>query len=553
MVFPISLRRWAIRLAILLAGTSSVSGQPTGTHATSSSGASPEELSETEVRLRRLYIRGLTRAELDDHGAAVELLTEALQLAPDDPAIAAAIATSYHALGSASSALHYAQRAVAGDPDNAFYQIQLARLYRATTNVEGAVSAYRAAIALAPRDEDSLLELAQILAASGEYRSAIEAYQRLLDIQGETLDVREQILNLYSMLDDSAGVRQTLELLIPLEPSRFEFRHRLSQIYVQQGKSDRAAALFEELLAADPFSIEAERALAEIRGSSGVAEPDVTATPDSPISDERALDPTLLAGAQPTPSPRAATARSNKDRAIEEADALARKLKSNPRDLDLWARTAQAYRHAGDFEKAYTILEEALLLFPGQPLLLGNAALTLIDLSRIDESTALLTEAIALLSEDGIEDIELRSLLLTGQAMVYGRRGMDDVSDSLFDEALNLDPRNSVALAQYAASLTGRSDQAQHALSFARQAAAIAPQDPAALHVLGHVYLILGDLQQAQTWLENAIEAGSVDARTFQCLGDVYERLGNMDRARHFWQESLDLDPNNSAARVKLK
>ncbi len=563
MIFLSNLRKWTLGLLLLLSSTGSVLGQPVRTHAHAVSESSRDELSETEVRLHRLFIRGLTRAELNDHVAAVELLSQALQLAPDSPAIASALAASYQALGNLTTALPYAQAAAEGDANNVYYQIALARLYRASSNPDAAIAAYRAVLALTPRNEEAWMELAQMLAATGDYRGAIDAYQHLLAIRGEVLDIHEQILNLYTIQDDTSGIRQTLETILRLAPARFEFRERLAQLYVRQEKPDKAAALFEEVLESDPTHTRAGQALADLRRTQDITDTH-GAAPLAEVRSEPVIHSQANAASTPVPgqsrlaaaltseSVGTATARSNKEEAIAEAETLLQMLETDPRDLHLWARAAEAYRRMGDADRAHAILEEALLLFPDQPVLLSASALTLLDMNRLKESAALLEEALAYLAEDDVEDVELRSMLLTGQAIVYERQGNMQKSDRLYNAALDLHPQNSLALMKYAVSLATRDGHNEHALSLAQQAASVAPEDPAILHALGHIYLMQGDPQQARVWLEKAIGAGSVDARAFMHLGDAHEQLGDRERARHFWREALQLDPNNRTIIEKL-
>ena len=80
------------------------------------------------LRARGLFIEGLTLAANDRPEEALSHYREALTLLPEEPAIFSAMANAYAASGESSSALLYAQQALARAPDNAYYQEQVERL-----------------------------------------------------------------------------------------------------------------------------------------------------------------------------------------------------------------------------------------------------------------------------------------------------------------------------------------------------------------------------------------------------------------------------------------
>jgi len=67
-----------------------------------------------------------------------------------------------------------------------------------------------------------------------------------------------------------------------------------------------------------------------------------------------------------------------------------------------------------------------------------------------------------------------------------------DDSDSLYEEALRINPEFSLALNNYAYSLSERGLQLERALGMARKALEVAPDNPSYLDTIGWIYFRLG-------------------------------------------------------------
>ena len=123
--------RLIFRLKILAAGLALTAGAlATGLpQARAQDGGRPGFEQPTDpLHARGLFIEGLTLAANDRPEEALSHYREALALSPEEPAIFSAMADAYAASGESSSALLYAQQALARAPDNPYYQEQVERL-----------------------------------------------------------------------------------------------------------------------------------------------------------------------------------------------------------------------------------------------------------------------------------------------------------------------------------------------------------------------------------------------------------------------------------------
>ena len=108
--------RWAMVLGLVSLSLS------TGT-------ATAQEEAGGALKAKQLFVRGMTKAYLDDHEAALNYYQQALNLAPNEAAVLSAVAASQDALDNTALAIFYAEQARHYAENNVFYHRQLAELH----------------------------------------------------------------------------------------------------------------------------------------------------------------------------------------------------------------------------------------------------------------------------------------------------------------------------------------------------------------------------------------------------------------------------------------
>ena len=537
-----------------------------------------------EARARQLFIRGMTRAYLGEHEAAVDLYNEALQLAPQEAAILSALAEAYAALDDLPSALFYAEQGLALAPENRYYHEQMAALHLRAGDAPRAAAIYRALLARDPADLEALYELARLQATAGTYQEALATYEQLLEQIGDTPEIRRQMLQLYTRMEDTAGQERTLRALIAQEPENDTWSLMLSELYARQDRLEPAITILEEFLVRHPGDAETTLALADLhrrRGEDGRAEQLLQrlgqadqATPEQLVAraaaltagtggtaDSAAIDLLHRALEQDADNVEAllllGTLSYRAGRFEAAGEALYDALQQNPRDPLIWAQTASAFLQAGHARRAAEVADEGLLLFPGNLELLRLAGYGLMHSyqnaaarTRFDDLLALLEEADAAHPE---EVDMLQADVFAALALLHARRKDDAAADSLYARALAADPEHAEALNNYAYSLAERGLRLDEARQMARRAVDLEPNNPSFLDTLGWVYFRRGDLQEAQHWIQKAIEADSASAAVYEHYGDVLHAMGNTAAARTYWQQALELNPESASLPGKLK
>ena len=536
---------------------------------------------DNATKAERLFVRGMTKAYINDHAAALALFQKALDLTPNAPAILSAMAVSEEALDNRPMALFYAEQARFYAPDNAHYHHQLAQLYLRTDDLIAAALAYDTLLERFPNDVEALEDLAELQATMGRHADAIATYERLIERAGDRLQLRRQVLQLYFDLGDEEGTRRSLEALIEMEPTDPAPYRLLGQLYLQQQKQQDALQAFEQAYTVDATDLETVLALSDLYRQMGRAD-DADRLFAEAMNVEDATVEELMARATPLyqrageDDEAARTATHLLERAVEQvpdhagallmlgdlryqtgaytdaAQLLERALAQNPRDLGLWQLAAAAYLEAGRPEDAARIADEGLLLFPGQLPLLRVAALSLLHSGRNDEAIARFEEALVLYEEEDAPAAE-RSEALGALGLLFARKQDYDQSDRYYRQALDADPNNALALNNYANDLAEQETRLAEAQTLAQRAVDLDPQNASFLDTLGWIYFKQEAYAEAKTWIGKAIATGQASATVYEHYGDVHARLGDTETARQHWRKALEMAPGNQALQEKLE
>lgn len=200
------------------------------------------------LRAQQLFVRGMTQAQTGDEGAALDLYAQALRLAPDTPAILAALAERYEASGDYQAARYHLTRAHDLAPENIYYALQLAGVHAELGERAQAASLYAAILEQAPERLDARYDLARLYAMEGETAKAAAAYERILQENAGDRAVRRQLLNLYERLGDWPGAERILADMLRDEPQNPDLRRTMAEIRLKQGRYDEAADEFLRIL-----------------------------------------------------------------------------------------------------------------------------------------------------------------------------------------------------------------------------------------------------------------------------------------------------------------
>ncbi|ESA34470.1 tpr repeat protein, partial [Leptolyngbya sp. Heron Island J] len=132
------------------------------------------------------------------------------------------------------------------------------------------------------------------------------------------------------------------------------------------------------------------------------------------------------------------------------------------------------------------------------------------------------------------------------QALGYCQQGNYQSAISSYSQAIKMDVNNS-RLRSGLGDVYVECMQYENAISNYKKAIELDPDASYAYNRLGWLYLLDNHLDEAEKTLEKAIELDDeIDNSYMFNLGTVYAKRGNVEQARQFWQQSLELVDNES-------
>ena len=143
------------------------------------------------------------------------------------------------------------------------------------------------------------------------------------------------------------------------------------------------------------------------------------------------------------------------------------------------------------------------------------------------------------------------NLLYTRAMLAEQRNDLGQMERDL-RQIIKAEPDNSMALNALGYTLADRTTRYTEAKSLIERAHRLKPDDPAILDSLGWVYYRSGNLQQAEIYLRQALQAFP-DAEIAAHLGEVLWMQGKHQEAREIWQQSLQRQPDSTILRSTMQ
>jgi|SRR5690554_2858921 len=145
---------------------------------------------------------------------------------------------------------------------------------------------------------------------------------------------------------------------------------------------------------------------------------------------------------------------------------------------------------------------------------------------------------------DALADAPNSASLLYLRSMLYEQSDHIDLAEADLRKILDYDPNNAPTLNALGYILADRTDRYSEAYGFIKRALEQQPNDPAFIDSMGWVQYRLGNLKQAQQYLERALELYPDDEIAAH-LGEVLWVSGQHEAALNAWRRGLDIEPQS--------
>ncbi len=531
------------------------------------------------LQARSDYIRGITEFELQSYKNALDYLTKAYVVLPNDPAINYALADTYLKLDDMDNAEYYAGQSVQLDPDNKWYRLKLAQINQANGDLQGAEEQLQTILSHHPRDVDLLNKIVALQEQEGNFRSANRTLDRLLRLNGEDPQIYYQKFLNYNKLNESDSAVSVLEHIYQLDPDNPTAIHTLGEYYESTGKQQKAKSLYRHALQDMPGKMYLIMHLAGIYlnearwDSAGVLLESVVSDQNvDPAKKVKLIDQIIKETQKKNHSAILDSLsgrlihsflNTNPDNATAHAIAARYQLTQGDRSgairefqtsvkLDstndvVWQQLIQLQYSQRNYDHVITTGQKAARSVPDNTFIQFAVGSAYMMKGHASQAIPWLKRATTLPARRNFKSVIYSTLGDACSAV-----GDTAAADSSYQQAILINPVNDNALNNYAYFLAVQGKQLDRARTMALKAISIAPDNPAYLDTIGWVFYKQGNYAKARDYILKSIKNNPSDADVMEHLGDVYQQMNDMNDARYWWQKAFQKDSTKRYLKDKL-
>ena len=455
---------------------------------------------------------------------ALESFSRVAELLPNEASSYVNLALVEISLHRPADAERHLKRAVEVDSKSIQAYTDLANFYRLQNRDSEAEQALQDGIAKNPEATSLYIEWASMLASQGKRDEAGALLDKLRKQVPNSADAATAIGDYYFQRKETEQALIEYRRGLSIDPKNLEIKKRMQDLYLTTNQVKLAADLDKELMKNAPKDVIVRISHGRLLMAQGQLQ-------DAIIFLQKV---TSDAADSPQAHYYLAMAFWQNGDMGQARNALMDALKVSqglPVALQALARLSLAQ---GNASEAQIYAQELVQRFPATPdnrqLLAG--ALARQGKLRLAEEQILVAKQLT--PDDPAVHLDL--------AQVYNAEKKWPEAQKEFETALQLDSRNTTALAQLADFLTARNESAQ-ALARVQQYVAANPNDANGHVILGSLNFQSKNYSVSQAEFERAIQIDPNNIQAYLRLGKLYEEQGQRELAIARYQKALDLQP----------
>jgi tetratricopeptide (TPR) repeat protein len=426
------------------------------------------------------------------------------EISPQDADVHELKAALYQAVGAEDSACQAYLQLVRLDSTYSAAYAYLAGVYRKQGNLDSTIWAYRQLVRIRPDNQQLWIELAKLQAQKGDNESAKSSFWSAITQAGEPIIITSFIglAELYQAEKRSDSALDVLKHALQIEPNSIQIHRGLANLYIRLDSLALALPYVHKEVELAPLDRDAARRLGILyywMDSLQQADSVFTSLVDS--GERNPANHGFLG--------RIALRRENLEEAREEFTVVTQLADSS---YEAWLDLGFVYRKMGKPDQEIRTYQTGL---------------------------------------NHMRDEQSQLQLLFALGVAYEQNGQVEQAVTTFEEIIARDSDYAQALNYLGYMLADRGERLEYAHDLIEKAVTLAPDNAAYLDSYGWVFYRLGNYNQALVHLKKAVALDS-DPVIFDHLGDVYRAVGDLKEARTWWQKALDMDPDNDQVREKL-
>ncbi|HYS78645.1 MAG TPA: tetratricopeptide repeat protein, partial [Candidatus Dormibacteraeota bacterium] len=386
-----------------------------------------------------------------------------------------------------------------GETESSYVRNRIGTLHLLVGRYQDAIQDFQRAQEIDPADTRSLLSLAQAYQGAGDIDAAMRSYERLIQKEPGNLEARLHRALLWQNEGDTAAALKSYREIIDMANGRGAVTDREASVlvltYSQIGLVQLDARQY----------VEAVESFTQALNSAGEPAPELFLL----------LGRAELEGGKP-------------DEARRVLDEATRRF---PDDLDLKVFRGEILITQGDEPGARRYYRSLLSGAGGSVDAYAHVSEVLLRQKRYASADAILKDGLRRHPED--------DSLLFARGAATERLGRAAEAERLLAKAIQVNPKNAMALNYLGYMLADRGMRLREALAYIQRALALDPKNAAYLDSLGWVQFRMSRVDEAEKNLRAALQYEADDPSILEHLGDLLMQTGRREEALGAWQRAL--------------
>lgn len=546
--------------------------------------------SENERKSDNLFMEAQKQYALDSLDNYYALLEESYRLAPENTAVGAEYGYFKQLIGQhiknpgmVESGLSLMRQHFEVVPEDYYAGERYAGVCENLDEMSEALVVWATLDSIYPEKEECALHYAGLLAQYGDstsQRKAYDIFSRLEVSMGRSTQLTAYKVRYHLFNRDTVGVVNELHSLMNSSPKNVDFVVTAGEIYSYLEMPDSALYYYNRACEIDSTNGQAFYALANhyyVVGDSvafdravfkamekNSLELDVKLSIFRNYISKLYTDSTQhhriqeLFGVLLEQNPHEAELRDLyyaylglKEDYLGAAEQLEYSLNIDPSDPEKWRALMGLYIQAKNYQKAVDSGNRAIELFPEESKIYYLSGICYNQMKDTANALSYYNEALKFVSHD---DNETFSDILCSIGDVYASSGNLDVAVGYYEQSVDANPYNLTAMNNCAYFLACEGRDLERAEKMSQLTLEDDPHNPTSLDTYAWVKFKKKEYALAKEYIDEAMYyLEEPSAEVLHHAGDIYFMMGEPDKALEFWEDALELEPENELLQRKVK
>jgi predicted TPR repeat methyltransferase len=383
-----------------------------------------------------LYLLGGIYYQNNNPKLAAELISQAIQSAPDRDYFYTHLGLALNSLGNFEDAMDAFQTALAINAENSETYNTMGKVYKARGKTSEAIDAFRKAVELDPGYIDACHNLGGELIKQNQPEEAVSVFKRLLDHKPDMVETLNRLGKALLFLGRIPEAIKTFKKCNQADPENVQAYQNLGAALELAGNQDEASDAFQKAIFFAPDSAEAHHRfgnylLARKKMAEAIVEFEKAIKKRPEFSEAyNSLGIALK----------------SEGRLEEAIEAYKKSIKMNPKHPQTFNNLAVALNAKGNNQEAFEAYRTAISLEPNNPYVFQNIGILLKNQGKLQEALMAFQQAVTLFPEYADAYHNIGSILL--------EMGNMDQALLALQKAAQIDPGN-LSAKYMAAALSG--------------------------------------------------------------------------------------------------